>query len=33
VNVVDVNVTVRNKVIKKQLFKDSEPRKAKNVID
>jgi ribosomal protein L24 len=33
VNVVDVNVTRRNKVIEEQVFKDREPRKAKNVAD
>jgi phosphopantothenate synthetase len=33
VNVVDVNVTTRSKVIEKQMFKDKEPRKAKNVVD
>jgi hypothetical protein len=33
VNVVDVNVTTRSKVIEKQMFKDKEPRKAKNVAD
>ncbi len=33
VNVVDVNVTIRSKVIEKQVFKDREPRKAKSVID
>jgi hypothetical protein len=31
VNVVDVNVTTRSKVIEEQVFKDREPRKAKNV--
>jgi hypothetical protein len=30
-NVVDVNVTTRSKVIEKHVFKDREPRKAKNV--
>jgi hypothetical protein len=30
VNVVDVNVTTRNKVIEKQVFKDREPRKTKS---
>jgi hypothetical protein len=30
VNVVDVNVTTRNKVTKEQVFKDKEPRKAKS---
>jgi hypothetical protein len=29
VNVVDVNVTTRNKVIEKHVFKDRESRKAK----
>jgi len=33
VNVVDVNVTERNKAIEEQVFKDREPRKAKSVID
>jgi hypothetical protein len=33
VNVVDVNVTTRSKVIEEQLFKDREPRKAKSVVD
>jgi hypothetical protein len=33
VNVVDVNVTTRSKVTKEQMFKDREPRKAKNVVD
>ncbi len=32
-NVVDVNLTTRNKITKKQVFKDREPRKAKNVVD
>ncbi len=32
-NVVDVNVTTRNKVIEEHVFKDKEPRKAKNVVD
>jgi hypothetical protein len=27
VNVVDVNVTIRNKAIKEHMFKDREPRK------
>jgi hypothetical protein len=31
VNVVDVNVTTRSKVTEKHVFKDKEPRKAKNV--
>jgi hypothetical protein len=30
VNVVDVNVTTRNKVTEKHVFKDRESRKAKN---
>ncbi len=30
-NAVDVNVTTRSKVIEKQVFKDREPRKARNV--
>jgi hypothetical protein len=33
VNVVDVNVTIRSKVIEKQVFKDREPKKAKSVTD
>ncbi len=33
VNVVDINVTTRSKVIKKHVFKDKEPRKVKNAID
>ncbi len=33
VNVVDVNVTTRSKVIEEQVFKDRELRKAKNVAD
>jgi hypothetical protein len=33
VNVVDVNVNTRNKVIEEHVFKDREPRKAKNVVD
>jgi hypothetical protein len=33
VNVVDVNVTIRSKVIEKQVFKDRQPREAKNVVD
>ncbi len=33
VNVVDVNVTTRSKAIEEYVFKDREPRKAKNVID
>ncbi len=32
-NVVDVNVTIRSKAIDEQVFKDNEPRKAKNVIE
>jgi hypothetical protein len=31
VNVVDVNVTTRSKVIEEHVFKDREPRKVKNV--
>ncbi len=33
VNVVDVNVTTKIKVIKEHVFKDKEPRKAKSVDD
>jgi hypothetical protein len=33
VNVVDVNVTTRSKVIEEQVFKDRKPRKTKNVVD
>ncbi len=33
VNAVDVNVTIRNKVIEEQVFKDRKPKKAKNVAD
>jgi hypothetical protein len=33
VNVVDVNVTKRNKVIEEHVFKDREPRKVKSVAD
>jgi hypothetical protein len=33
VNVVDVNVTARSKIIEEQVFKDKELIKAKNVID
>jgi hypothetical protein len=33
VNVVDVNVTTRSKVIEEQVFRDRKPRKAKNVAD
>jgi hypothetical protein len=29
----DVNVTTRNKIIKEQMFKDKEPRKAQSVVD
>ncbi len=32
-NVVDVNVTIRYKITKKQVFKDRKLRKAKNAID
>jgi hypothetical protein len=32
VNVVDVNVTT-NKIIKKKVFKDREPRKVKSIAD
>jgi hypothetical protein len=32
-NVVDVNVTIRSKVTKEQVFKDRELRKAKSVVD
>ncbi len=32
-NVVDVNVTTRNKIIEKQVFKDKEQKKTKSVID
>jgi hypothetical protein len=32
VNVVDVNVTTRSKITKKQVFKDRNPRKEKNVV-
>jgi len=31
VNVVDINITTRSKITKKQVFKDRKPRKAKNV--
>jgi len=31
--VVDVNVTTRSKIIEEHVFKDKEPRKAKNVVD
>ncbi len=31
VNVVDINVTTRSKVIEEHVFKDREPRKTKNV--
>jgi hypothetical protein len=33
VNVVDVNVTTRNKVTKEHVFKDRESKKAKSVFD
>ncbi len=33
VNVVDVNVTIKSKVIEEHVFKDRKPRKTKNVID
>jgi hypothetical protein len=33
VNVVDVNVTTRSKVIEEHVLKDGEPRKTKNVVD
>jgi hypothetical protein len=33
VNVVDVNVTTRNKVIEEHVFKEREPRKANSVVD
>jgi hypothetical protein len=33
VNVVDVNVTTRSKIIEEQVFKDREPRMAKSVVD
>jgi hypothetical protein len=33
VNLVDVDVTTRNKVTKNQVFKDRKPRKAKSVVD
>jgi hypothetical protein len=33
VNVVDVNVTVRSKATKKQMFEDRMPRKANSVVD
>jgi len=33
VNVVDVNVTTRSKIIEKQMFEDKEPRKANSVVD
>jgi hypothetical protein len=33
VNVVDVNVTARSKIIEEQVFEDKELIKAKNVID
>jgi hypothetical protein len=31
--VVGVNVITRSKITKEQVFKDREPRKAKNVVD
>jgi hypothetical protein len=33
VNVLDVNVTTRSKVIEEHVFKDKNPRKIKNVTD
>jgi hypothetical protein len=33
VNVVDVNVTTRNKVTEKQVFKDKKLRKTKSLVD
>jgi hypothetical protein len=33
VNVVDINVITRSKTIEEQVYKDREPRKAKNVVD
>jgi hypothetical protein len=33
VNVVDVNVTTRSKITEEHVFKDREPRNAKNVVD
>jgi hypothetical protein len=33
VNVMDVNVTMRSKVIEEQVFKDREPKKAKSDVD
>jgi len=33
VNVIDVNVATRNKIIKKQVFQEKKPRKNKNIID
>jgi hypothetical protein len=33
VNVVDVNVAIRSKVIEEQVFKDKESIKANNVVD
>jgi hypothetical protein len=33
VNVVDVNVTRRNKSIQKQVFKDKKPKKVKSVVN
>ncbi len=32
-NVMDVNVTTKSKVTEKQMFKDREPKKAKNATD
>jgi hypothetical protein len=33
VNLVDVNVTIRSKASEEHVFKDKDPRKAKNVVD
>jgi hypothetical protein len=33
VNVVDVNLTTRNKATEEQMFKNIEPRKIKNVVE
>jgi hypothetical protein len=33
VNVVDVNVDIRNNITKEQVFQDREPRKNKSTID
>ncbi len=33
VNVVDANVITRSKTTEEQVFKDKEPRKAKNVVN